>query len=540
MPTQISSIVPVRAASPAADAATPDLVLQAGSVVDARVVSVLADNLVRIAIANLSLDVMSEVALSPGQNLQLAVSQNDGAIRLAVVGGAGGAAADQVTLTPTAAALVESPSLAPSANTARNTLTPAEQVAVTAASAEAVTKQGSQAQLFANLAAVVSGSDLPAGLKQAVLDVLAQQTPLNAQLEGTDIESAFQKSGLFLEASLAAGTTPSSGTMPDLKAALLVLRQTLATTSGALQTGVPQAPVQGAALAANATPQAASPSAQPAGASTQAMVPSPDGGISQMPRNAILAAAMLADAAAGASQATMPRTMSAGLAASLLQEVTQNLPRMIGNVPGSNKAVPDGHLFEAAARATPPPFRGALPAPQAIASPSLAPDTPLAATVHRLLDDTDAAIARQTLLQVASLPDRADVSGHRIDPAVPQWNFEIPFATPQGTAMAQFEISRDGGNESADSAARAWRARFSLNVEPAGPVHALITLNGDKTFVRMWAERPATAQQLRAGIGELNQALTRAELKPGDIVVRDGTPPQPAPGRAGHFLDRAT
>ena len=115
MPTPISSIVPVSAASPVADAATPDLVLQAGSVVDARVVSVLADNLVRIAIANLSLDVMSEVALSPGQNLQLAVSQNDGTIRLAVVNGAGEAAADQVTLTPAAASLVESPPLAPSA-----------------------------------------------------------------------------------------------------------------------------------------------------------------------------------------------------------------------------------------------------------------------------------------------------------------------------------------------------------------------------------------------------------------------------------------
>src|SRR3954447_16266 len=127
MLTPISSIVPVSAASAPADAATPDLVLQAGSVVDARVVSVLADNLVRIAIANLSLDVMSEVALSPGQNLQLAVSQNDGTIRLAVVNGAGGAA-DQITLTPAAASLVDSPSLAPFATTARNPLTPLEQV----------------------------------------------------------------------------------------------------------------------------------------------------------------------------------------------------------------------------------------------------------------------------------------------------------------------------------------------------------------------------------------------------------------------------
>ncbi|MDA9422552.1 MULTISPECIES: flagellar hook-length control protein FliK [Bradyrhizobium] len=536
MPTPVTSIAPVSAASPLADAATPDLVLQAGSVVDARVVSVLADHLVRIAIANLSLDVMSEVALSPGQNLQLAVSQNDGTVRLAVVGGAGEAVADMVTLTPRAASLVESPPLAPSAGAARSALTPSEQVAVTAASAEAVTRQGSQAPLFANLAAVVTGSDLPAGLKQAVLDVLAQQTPLNTGLDGGDIETAFQKSGLFLEASLAAGATPSSGAMPDLKAALLVLRQALAT----LEATPPH--TQGAIMPASAagTPQSAAAPAQPTGGA----VPSSETEIAQpqqMPRSATQAAAVLADAAAGVAQAAMPRTMTAGLAASLLQEMTQNLPRMIGNVPGSNKAVPDGHIFEAATRAaTPPPFRGALPAPQPIASPSLAPDTPLATAVHRLLGDTDAAIARQTLLQVASLPDRTDAGGHRVDPAVPQWNFEIPFATPQGTAMAQFEISRDGGNDSADPARRAWRARFSLDVEPAGPVHALITLNGDKTLVRMWAERPATAQQLRAGIGELSQALTRAELTPGDIVVRDGTPPQPTPARAGHFLDRAT
>ncbi|WGD55959.1 flagellar hook-length control protein FliK [Bradyrhizobium sp. CB1650] len=535
MPTPIGSIVPVSSAGPVADAGTPGLVLQDGSVVDAKVVSVLADNLVRIAIANLSLDVMSEVALSPGQNLQLAVSQSDGTIRLAVVNGAGTAAADQVTLTPGAASRVDSPPLAPSLSAVRSPLTPAEQAAMTAASAEAVTKQGSQAPLFANLAAVVTGSDLPAGLKQAVLDVLAQQTPLNVRLDGADIESAFQRSGLFLEASLASGATPSSGTMPDLKAALLVLRQTLAATSG----GAPQASTPSAAPT---SPQAAVSLERVATLQT----PQPLGDADASPsagasRTANPAAAALAEAASDSALSAMPRAMAAGVASSLLQEATQNLPRMTGNVPGSNKAVPDSHVVEAAARTTtPPPFRGAPPSPQSIALPSLAPDTPLAATVHRLLDDTDAAIARQTLLQVASLPDRVDASGHRVDPTVPQWNFEIPFATAQGTAMAQFAISRDGGNESADPAKRAWRARFSLNVEPAGPVHALITLNGDKTLVRMWAERPTTAQQLRAGVGELSQALAKVELKPGDIVVRDGTPPQPAPARAGHFLDRAT
>jgi hypothetical protein len=111
--------------------------------------------------------------------------------------------------------------------------------------------------------------------------------------------------------------------------------------------------------------------------------------------------------------------------------------------------------------------------------------------------------------------------------------------TPQGTTIAQFEISRDGGGNETAAASQVWRARFSLNVEPAGPVHAVISFSGERTSVRMWAERPVTAAQLRSGAGELSQALSRADLVPGDIVIRDGTPPQAAPAKAGHFLDRA-
>ena len=550
MPTPISSIVPVSAATSVADAATPGLVLQAGTIVDAKVVSVMADNLVRIAIANLSLDVMSEVALSPGQNLQLAVSQNEAGVRLAIIDGASGAATDQVTLTPAASAITGSPGLVPAANAARNLLTPLEQIAVSVASEQAVTKQGSQAPLFANLGAVVSGSELPPPLKQAALDVLAQQMPLDPGLGGDKIEAAFQKSGLLLEASLASSAAPPSGTVPDLKAALLVLRQTLVATSGALdavsgpQTGTQQAALPGAPAI---VPQAAAALEQAAIETAQAASLSPDIDARQRepaPRGTIVAAAVLAEATADIPLAATLRTVAAGAALSLLQDVTQQMPRVTGGAPAMNKtAVQDNHGSETAARSssgsTPPPFRGALPSAQAIAQPSLSANAPLAETVHRLLGDTDAAIARQTLLQVASLPDRTDASGHRIDPSAPQWNFEIPFATAQGTAMAQFEISRDGGGDAVDPVRPAWRARFSLNVEPAGPVHALITLNGDKTSVRMWAERPDTVAQLRAGISELSQALTRAELKTGDIVIREGAPPQPAPAKAGHFLDRA-
>jgi hypothetical protein len=186
-----------------------------------------------------------------------------------------------------------------------------------------------------------------------------------------------------------------------------------------------------------------------------------------------------------------------------------------------------------------PPFRGAMPSAQPIAVPSLASDTQPASMGHQLLEQTDAALARQTLLQVASLPDRADLGGSN-QTTQPRWSFEIPFATPQGTAMAQFEISRDGGNDvEATAPTRVWRARFTLDVEPAGPVHALVSLIGDKTAVRMWAERPETAAQLRAGTESLSEALRQAALEPGDILIGEGAPPQPKP-RAGRFLDRAT
>ena len=56
----------------------PELVLQPGSVVNAQVLKVLSADLVRIAIASLSIDVASEIPLQQGQTLQLAVIADQG------------------------------------------------------------------------------------------------------------------------------------------------------------------------------------------------------------------------------------------------------------------------------------------------------------------------------------------------------------------------------------------------------------------------------------------------------------------------------
>ncbi len=108
-----------------------------------------------------------------------------------------------------------------------------------------------------------------------------------------------------------------------------------------------------------------------------------------------------------------PRTLTAGAALNLLQETLQPMPRIVGNaaLPAAMPANGRGDDVTFHTNTPPPPFRGALPSAQPVAAPSIAANAPLATTAHHLLADTDAAIARQTLLQVASLPDRVDPAG---------------------------------------------------------------------------------------------------------------------------------
>ena len=231
MAISINPVLPVLSAQEAGGVA-PELVLQPGSVVNAQVLKVLSADLVRIAIASLSIDVATEIPLQQGQNLQLAVTQTKDGIRLAMVGQGGDAAGRWPT--PSRChpdALADAALNRPAILTPKSVLTPLERAAVSAAAQAAVTEQDSLAPLFANLGAAVSASNLPPKLQAAIAQVLAQQTSLDQNLDGGDIKTAFQKSGIFLEASLAAGSVPASG-VPDLKAALIVLRQTLQSALG--------------------------------------------------------------------------------------------------------------------------------------------------------------------------------------------------------------------------------------------------------------------------------------------------------------------
>jgi len=535
-----------------------DVAFQPGSVIAARVLQVSPDNQARISIGGQSIDVQTQVPLRAGQTLQLAVSQTADGIRLAVLPQQAAASGAALAADMTGDLIAALP--------ASETQLAARQ-AVANAAQTAVTRQAGLSALFANLGAATSLQNLPPKLQQAVADVLAQRPPLDTQLTGDEMKSAFRNSGLFLEARLANGA-PAPGAMPDMKAALIVLKQALATALGGSDVGASATPpaASGAHAAAPSSAQApammvgTNPQAQAMAAAIVPAVPKvsgQDSGVDPVgspigEETADLDPALISAAPSRMAAGAAPAAIAGGAAKRLLdslqavgkagggaaslvfddQLMTELLPTAKGQAAPAGVAPRPG---------MPPPLRGGLPAAQPMVQPTLLPNMPVAQALHHLMNDTDAALARQTLHQVASLPDRIEGSGaQRFDQAAPRWSFEIPFAMPQGTAVAQFEIARDGGQGSAGEAAtQVWRARFSLDIEPAGPVHALVSLTGDKTSVRMWAERPATALQLQAGTAELSQALIRAKLQPGDIVVREGAPVQPPPTAAGHFLDRA-
>ncbi|WP_458760619.1 flagellar hook-length control protein FliK [Afipia sp. TerB] len=589
MSIAINPVFPVIAAQGVA----ADVALQPGTVIDARVMKVLENNLVRIAIASLSIEVLSEVPLKVGDMLQLAVSQTPDGIRLQVVPGQGNAAqlpapvaspATVVTTSMSPPAQASPAALsgagqanasaapeeiaktaavsAPADTRAARPLTNLEALAVSAAVQSAAARQGSLAPLFANLGVAVSMESLPPEVQKAAAQLLASRPGLDDSFTGDAMKTAFRNSGLFLERTLAspqAASLPSQGEpMPDLKAALIVFRQTLSNWLGAPQTlSVPDADL---AAPASFAQQGQARARADSVASPPLAPPAPQIELDEilLPQASLRVDGEAFDLEANA-RIFSPSHAAHGVQANLdaLQDILRAFPKGVRDAVKSlleaESAASSSHATPARAplaridsdeialsNVPPPPFRGAAPTAQPVAMPTMADDMTTGVVVHRLLDDADAALARQTLLQAASLPDRPDVQAPRSEQNVPRWNFEVPFATPQGTAVAQFEVSRDSTGTETEAARRMWRARFSLDVEPAGPVHALISLSGERTSVRMWAERPLTAAHLRSSASDLSEALRRAELEPGDIVIGAGQPPSPTPPRAGHFMDRAS
>ena len=131
-----------------------------------------------------------------------------------------------------------------------------EAIAISQAVQTAAPRQAGLSPLFANLPVIVAANGVPQQVQNAASTLLATRPPLDSTLTAGDLRQAFQKSGLFLEATLARGAAPQGA--PDLKAALVVFKQVLTNWLGqAAPAAQPAAVAPPSALPASvAVPQA--------------------------------------------------------------------------------------------------------------------------------------------------------------------------------------------------------------------------------------------------------------------------------------------
>jgi len=527
----------------------PGTPLPAGQVVQALVLELIESDVFRLQLPQAVVDVKSSVPLTPGSTIALAVKGSGVNTKLTIYGDAvapAGPAA--VTLGAGAApgpaarhAIGEAVILArvpvssqggaaelgiardaPSISLAQSPLRVADappqviatpERAVAEAVRAAAVRQSGLAPLAANLEQVVQDGTLPAPVRAAAAQVLSLRVPLDETLTAADVKQAFQRSGVLFEPRLATaqaaapqaaalpGTGPLDAPAPanDLKAALLVFRQVVkawANTTEPAETITPNTP----ALTVGALKQLA---------------------------------ASLGTFGTAATEEALPRGLPPA------SDQAANLAKTLASAMLARAASPAQSDAPTRHNGPPPPYRGAPLAGQAPELASIAQGTTPHEAAERLLSQADGAIARQTMLQAASLPDQPSATTHHADPNQ-RWTFEIPFVTPQGTGVAQFEVSRDDKNTLEEAKASVWRARFSLDLEPMGPVHAMVAIVGERASVTLWAERTTTATRLTEQSALLNDALRAAALEPSDFSVRVGTPPVMRHAAPGRFMDRAT
>lgn len=195
----------------------------------------------------------------------------------------------------------------------------------------------------------------------------------------------------------------------------------------------------------------------------------------------------------------------------------------------------DDPLQHAAGKKPPPPAQGRNPRAHLPDPPPL-PNPANAREAGRQLNaQTDAALSRLKLFQLASLPEGVARSSAA---AAQEWNFELPFTLGNQTSMAQFQISRDaeGG---AEDPARGWQLVFAMNFHIIGEVGAKVSLRGKRTGVMLWAENEETAEVLAETLPELTVSLEAIGLEVGSAHVRRGAP-ETKPAPVGGFVDSLT
>ncbi|MGL4287574.1 MAG: flagellar hook-length control protein FliK [Phreatobacter sp.] len=484
----VEGIVPV-AATPAVDstqikALIDALGLKPGQSIEARVAAMVADGIARLVIGDGTLDVRTPQALPVGATLTMTVERQGQALRLllaAVPAEIPSGTAQPATLPAPAAA----PAAGPLSGTAAG-LPPGQAAAnVVAALVDLVARETSASRLAvgvdgARATLVARGSPDASRVLEAAAGQPQPATPREALVEAVRSAAARQDSLSPLFADIAAVVEGRGA------AAAATLPQPVARA---------MAQVLGFRLPAEAA-------ATPAGLA-----------------RAVAASGTFLESALAAGSAP-PADLKAAL--TVLRGALAAWAHDLG-LPDQPQVAPRNPDHER------PPLRGALPQGQPPAASRLAADATPAETAARLIDQTEAALARITLLQAASLPEAREIG--RPDAPL-QTTVEVPLRIGNETAMMQFQIVRERYQEESKAGPGApgsanWTMRFSMEAEPLGPIHAAVRWRDGHVRVQLWAEREGIAARLDQARANLSDALEASAFTIDQLSIVAGKPADP-------------
>ncbi len=134
--------------------------------------------------------------------------------------------------------------------------------------------------------------------------------------------------------------------------------------------------------------------------------------------------------------------------------------------------------------------------------------------LQRLLEG---AVARVQANQLASLPGEDGTSR--------AWVVEIPVREPPQGSVVKLRIQQEPGHQE-DSALPYWSVNLSVEPPRLGPIHARISLGGEKISTTLWAERESTLKLVQRHLQDLDDGLRKAGLKAERVCCHGGEPPE--------------
>jgi hypothetical protein len=360
-------------------------------------------------------------------------------------------------------------------------------------------------------------SEIASALVRSLPDPAALATP-----EG--VRTAIRNSGSFLEHHLAQATG-TGASVPvsfdnDFKANLLRLLQLVRSWPGGQQS------------ATAATTQQSEPRAPAPGQTTPAMPPPSPEPTGNRPATAVPSGATAATPAASTAtaqplSAAQPQTLARAISSAGTQlppGVAATLSTPAPAATSGGGAFPPNAPIARTVNPM-PPFSGVVPVPQAPAQATIDLLNRLGHLRLDLLQQTEAALARIHLNQLASLPREAD---HRLV----EWLFDIPVRRGDTIDLWSARIYRDADEQSQtrEQPAAQWRVQLAFDLPGLGPIQAQINLQGERISTHFWTTEAHTLPLLRQHLHELRRGMLAAGLEVGDIDCQQGAIPGAATG----------